>query len=332
MLDTDEMGVVLRLARNDEIDSEEFCRLSNSLYSRRVGPAYYRWQFFEAPFPTMLAFATTPEGSLAGCYGTQLKEVVGGKCKVGWALDIMVAPQFQGRGLFRPLAGFAFEQLAAYGPSAICVIANARAQGPHVKGLGWRLINGFRTFVCATGGSGVPAAGSGVEIQQVDRFEEAYLRPAEERISFPAEARTVATRRTPAYTDWRFVRCPRYRYQLFQVTRKSSPFGCLALKVFRDPLTGQLLGDIVDISWAEDDTEALTTMIRFALRHFRTQGVEQAAVWLQTNTILDEVGQGIGFRALEQTRYFCGKGLDAESGYFTDPRRWFLTMADSEVY
>jgi hypothetical protein len=119
---------------------------------------------------------------------------------------------------------------------------------------------------------------------------------------------------------------------LFQVTCKSSPFGCLVLKVFRDPLTGQLFGDIVDISWAEDDTEVLATMIRFALRHFQTQGVEQAAVWLQTNTVLDEVGQGIGFRALEQTRYFCGKGLDADSEYFADPQRWFLTMADCEIF
>jgi len=119
---------------------------------------------------------------------------------------------------------------------------------------------------------------------------------------------------------------------LFQVTRRYSPFGCLVLKVFRDPVAGHAFGDIVDISWAEGDQEALATMIRFALRQFQTQGVDQAAVWLQTNTILDEVGQSIGFRGLEQTRYFCGKGLDAESRYFTDPQRWFLTMADVEIY
>jgi hypothetical protein len=135
--------------------------------------------------------------------------------------------------------------------------------------------------------------------------------------------------RGAAYLNWRFVRNPRYSYDLFAVRRRGEIFGYLVLKVFHDPVTGRVFGDIVDLRWAEDDRGALADMLGYALEHFRIQGVESAAIWLQTNTILDSVGLEAGFSFSEQRRFFCGSALDTR---LTDPCRWFLTLADSEVY
>jgi hypothetical protein len=128
------------------------------------------------------------------------------------------------------------------------------------------------------------------------------------------------------------VRNPWYRYASFLAVHRGQPFGYLVLKVFRDPKTGQALGDIVDILWAEDNPDALTEMLCFALGHFHAQGVPQATMWLQTNTLLDQIGRDLGFVETQQKRYFCCKVLDERYKWLEDPGCWFITMADSEIY
>jgi hypothetical protein len=123
-----------------------------------------------------------------------------------------------------------------------------------------------------------------------------------------------------------------YRYDIFYAKRGSTIFGYLVLKVFEDPSTGERFGDIVDLLWMEDDPAALRGMLSFALSYFYSLGLPQVTMWLQTNTILDEVGRSVGFRATEQKRYFCCKVLDPAYSWLEDSKRWYITMVDAEIY
>lgn len=323
------IDLTFRLADSNKHDSWRFCELSNALYARKVDDAYYHWQFFDTPFPGLLSFAMTNDGELAGCYGFHLRQVSATGESIGMALDIMVAPKFQGQGVFRRLADFARGQLRPYKPVAVYVMTNQRAEAPHVRGLGWMRVNTFTDWACAT------AAGSGkqkievIPAQSLTAEDEEFVKKVE-RLRNERQGFSLA--RSSGFLEWRFARNPRYSFKLFRCALQGRLWGILALKVFRDPVTDKAFGDIVDLIWAEDDPEAMSAALKFALSYFHNNQIEEAVTWLQTNTVLDQVGRDLGFRPTERRRYLCCKVEDERYLGLGDPGKWLVTMADTDIY
>ena len=140
----------LRMARLDAFDARSFCELFNSLYTRKVDENYYRWQFFATPFPSGLAVATAADGKWIGCYGFHVVPSSGECSPVAWMLDIMVAPEFQRKGVFGRLADFAAAAAAEHKPVALCVMANAKADAAHTRLPEWKRVMEISTFVRQT--------------------------------------------------------------------------------------------------------------------------------------------------------------------------------------
>jgi len=321
-----------RPARRDAADAERFCALSNSLYARLVDTAYYEWQFFDTPFPSLLLLALDAEERLAGTYGFQLREAGLAGARIGWAIDIMVAPAHQKQGLFRALASAARREIERFGPLGLCVMANQRAAPAHVHGLGWRSPAAVANFACPTAAAGKGNGHRGpVEMQPIERFLHNDQWP--DRWECPPEARPkLFTARTARLLDWRWLDCPRYRYRAFAAMAGDRPAGYLVLKLFPDPGTGERLGDIVDLVWGQPGPEVVQAMLRFALEELRRMGAHRAVTWLETGTVLDEAGRRMGFEDTGQRRYFCCLPLRPEGDPMTEASRWFLTMIESEVY
>jgi len=304
-----------RLAQNNERDAKAFCELSNSLYARPVNEDYYRWQFFACPFPSLLNIAVDEDDKLIGSYCLHVQE------KVAWVLDIMVSPQIQRQGVFRKLVDFGFENLKEHDAKAIVVMANEKAERACVNGLGWKRINTFLTYF---------AKPEKAENNFILEYEKAKDFSA--CTQFQPSSTLVSNARTTAYQNWRFIENARYSYDIFTAYKNGLPFGYVVLKIFRDPVSENAFGDIVDIVWIEDDKEALVDMLRFSLEHFHVQNVGNAAMWLQTNTLLDSVGVRVGFKQSEQKRFFCGNALEDDFKHLEDASSWFINMSDSEVY
>ncbi len=319
----------LRCARNNQTDGERFCALSNSLYARKVDLAYYCWQFFGGPFPSVLSMAYASNGDLAGCYGFQLRSVAGNSIKIGSAIDIMIAPAFQGKGLFRRLAHHALGQLCVYNPAAVFVMANARAGQVHARGLGWQEVTTLQDWIISS--MALPAVDSNVRLLPLAKLgtnEDAYLRAAAARRGKVS----IGLARDAALWQWRFLDNPRYRYELFRAEHQGELIGLLALKLFTDPVTGERFGDIVDIAWREEDAATLPALLTGAANHLRNQGAQQISTWLQTNTELDEAGRQMGFQPTTRQRHLVCKVLNADCAWLEDPTRWRATMADTEMY
>lgn len=292
-------------------DAKAFCALSNSLYARPVNEAYYDWQFFKCPFPSLLNIAVDENDDLVGTYCLHVQN------GVAWVLDIMVSPKFQRQGIFRQLVDFGFENLKQYDAKAIVVMANEKADRACVNGLGWTRINTFLTAFAT------PAKSENftLEYAKINSFPE---------INLPFSL--FANIRTSDYQNWRFIENVRYTYDIFAAHKNGELFGYVVLKIFRDPVSGHAFGDIVDIIWAENDKESLAELLRFSLNHFAEQNVGNAAMWLQTNTLLDNIGLENGFKLSDQKRFFCGKALREDYKYLENAENWFINMADSEVY
>jgi GNAT superfamily N-acetyltransferase len=320
-----------RLAENTAQDSDRFCQLSNSLYARPVNDAYYSWQFFQTPFPSATALAVTPDGELIGSYTLHVQPTLPEKVNVAWVLDIMVSPKYQRKGVMRQLMGFATEQTRQFNPVALCVMANEKANQACVDGLGWHRINTINTSFLKC--NNAEESQRTLSYQAIDNFEDCAELLNQQQYAMNVEKHSLlANERSVDYLNWRFVENPRYRYARFVAEKSSGVFGYIVLKVFRDPVSEKSFGDIVDLFWLENDVKALRDILLFAVSWFKQAGVSESTMWLQTNTVLDQVGKDLGFALRQQPRYFCCNVLDACYNWLKDPNRWFITMADSEVY
>jgi GNAT superfamily N-acetyltransferase len=320
-----------RLAENTPDDSRQFCRLSNSLYARPVDAAYYSWQFFQTPFPSLTIVVVTAEGELCGSYTLHIQPALPDSVNVAWALDIMVSPAYQRRGILRRLTEYATELVRPYNPVALCVMANEKADKACVDGLGWQRINIFNTWSLTQ--NRVNEQNQTLSYKPVEDFAACgELLDGQLYAVNSAGEPLFGNRRSAAYLNWRFVQNPRYRYARFLAESSDGAFGYLVLKIFCDPVSQKSYGDIVDMYWREDEVDALRDMLLFAVRWFQQAGVEEIALWLQTNTVLDQVGRALGFTPRPQPRYFCCHVLDTRYDWLSDSACWFLTMADSEVY
>ena len=325
--------VNIRSARPSRSDTSGFCNLFNRLYARKVNDAYYRWRFFSPALPTILRLAESADGELIGCYGAHCIRFSTSQVQGVLSVDIMVVPEYQRQGVFRTLVADVEQQTTEmWKPSFLYVMANERAYHAHARAAGWSLITTLKTFVRPTNESSLlnKMAGPDTVFSPIEQFGPEVSSISRKFNGLYPQLLTVD--RNETYLNWRFVENPWYDYAPFLVTRHDEPFGYLVLKVFRDPVTGESFGDIVDIVWQEEDVNALVDMVEFALAYFRQQGVKVATIWLQTNTILDQVGRYLGFKETKQVRYLCGRVLNDRWNWILDPQKWFVTLADSEIY
>jgi GNAT superfamily N-acetyltransferase len=309
--------------------------LSNSIYARKITVEYVYWQFFDCAFPAQLLLALDGK-AICGYYGIQVfpLRIGSDKRSIARALDVMVLPDFRKRGIFSRLELKSLSAVSNFHPISHIVFANALGFQAWSR-RGWSLIKEITTYCCETspaprGINMMRYQASAVSIRQC-----AYFGPEIDQVwkrFCGGHPELVGIERGSLYLNWRFAHNPRYRYHLFTVERASSPVGYLVLKVFRDPLTGESYGDIVDLMWSEDSEELLVTMLSFALSYFHSQGVAQAATWLESDTLLSQVGKQLGFKETGQKRYFCCKIMDERYTWLNKPACWFITMADSEVF
>jgi GNAT superfamily N-acetyltransferase len=322
-------GWTLRAGEDTPDDATRFVSLSNSLYARPVTPAYYHWQFFAPPFHSRLMLAEAEDGTLAGAYGFHLRPAAR-DLPLAMALDIMVAPAWQGRGLFRALCAGAVAKLAGERPAGLYVMANRRAAAAHAGGLGWTKVQAYRDWVCPTGAARASSGRLTWENVASPGAEEDRL--LKESVARRRAEGALALHRDSRWLRWRFAENPRYRYRILRGSLQGMPWGLLLLKTFTDPISGESFGDIVDVAWLDPDPALLLEALQWALAQFAAAGVPRASMWLQTNTALDAAGIQAGFTVTDRERFLLTSPRSDNAGRMEDPAAWFVTMADAEVY
>jgi GNAT superfamily N-acetyltransferase len=299
------------------------------MYSRKVNEDYYQWQFFQTPFPSQLLFACAAQDEVIGCYGCHVVPALCGtlddpkRLNIAWTLDMMVTPDWQGKGVFKQSASAAQEWAEQHAPAALCVMANPRGQAALIHGLAWRPIAVFNDYVCST--KAARATSDEITLVPVDKFGDEIDR-------LNGAGQLMRTNRSADFLNWRFLRNRQYRYTAFSVRSGSNNIGYVSTKVFVDPISGQSFGDIVDLQWGSDFADALPTILQLTLSYFRTLGVDDASTWLQTNTALDRAGRSVGFVETQRQRFFACKVLDPCYDWLHQSDRWFISMGDAEIY
>ena len=205
------------------------------------------------------------------------------------SLDIMVAADRQGTGLFGELAGRAIAEAQDRGAQLVSVVANARAARAFERHMAWTNWSTLSDWTVAS--ADVPEV-------QVRELRSAPTTP----LTGPAH---TFYPRTPATLHWRTGLNRRYTYTWLESGPPGRPTGWAAVKVFRDPVNGDGYGDIVGLF----TTESVAEPLQAALGWFRSKGVAVAAIY-PAGASESEAAQQLGFKPSERFRYFCGSTVD----------------------
>ena len=298
-------GIIFRLAERSDV--YEFARLINAQYARKKTPAYFLWQYFDSCYPTVMMCAYQRD-MLIGTFGLQRRMLQNGAI-IGQAIDLLVVPQWRGKGIFKELGERAVEFFQEL--NALCVLPNVNGKIAMEKSLGLKTVGKINSM-----GKNVSDAD---EYRQPRKSEGPTVYSREDFMRF---AYSVMIR------QWRFEKNPIYKYDYVKLD--SASFA--TTKLFEDPMTHKRYGDIIDFECSLYDPDKLTDLFGVACMHLQQQHVETVTTWALPQTPLSNIIKSLGFIEIQQERYFCVKVLKPEYDYLYDFSRWHLVQADAEVY
>ena len=133
--------IVYRIA--EESDIPQLVNLINSQYSRKKAAEYFRWQYFDSFYPSVVMCAFMEE-SVIGMFGLQKRKLSDG-VNAGQAIDLLVDPAWRGKGVFAELgvhASGSFKDL-----DLLCVFPNLNGKNACEKSLHWKTIGKIDSLV-----------------------------------------------------------------------------------------------------------------------------------------------------------------------------------------
>jgi GNAT superfamily N-acetyltransferase len=290
-----------------ESDIPQLVDLMNLQYSRKKDKLYFLWQYFNSHYPTILmcAFNNT---KLVGMFGLQKRRLKSG-VHVGQAIDLLIAPEWRRQGIFKLLG----TEVISYFNDLIlfCVFPNLNGKSACERAFGWKTLG---------------------KINSMFLYNKNFKNLSEKASMIPYSVKKDYIFEKFDYNDetriWRFDRHPDYEYTYVKLV--TGEFA--VTKVFKDPVTGVLYGDIVDFECDLNNQVLLRELFLKANTHLKEQGVEIVTTWALPHTPLREVVESLGFVDTPQERYFCLKILKDEYEYLYDLSRWHLVQADAEIY
>jgi GNAT superfamily N-acetyltransferase len=296
-------SIGLRLAIKSDIS--QLVDLMNSQYDRKKDEAYFIWQYFDSSYPTILICAFSAS-KIIGMFGLQ-KRKLRDDTHVGQAIDLLVAHEWRKKGIFKLLGEKATEYFEDL--DLLCVLPNVNGKNACEKALGWKT-------VCKVNSMSL----------DVKSFENPAWKPPkkliENRKAIKGFYYNAEIRR------WRYNHHPEYKY--VYVALNSGEFA--VTKIFKEPVTGVLYGDIVDFECNLNDMYCLRELFFRASTYLKGEKVESIVTWALPHIPLCEVLKSIGFTELPQERYFCVKVLNKRYDYLYYISQWHLVQADAEMY
>ena len=282
-------------------DIPRLVELMNAQYTRKKVATYFLWQYFESAYPTVMMCAVA-DSSIVGMFGLQRREL-SNSAIVGQAIDLLLVPDWRGKGIFKNLeikAAEFFNDL-----DILCVLPNLNGKNACEKNLGWKTIQKVDSMLC-----GEVNAGSSLNFSP--RHGSALT-----KFKFDADIRS-----------WRYHKNPEYSYE--QVVLNSGEFAIT--KIYIDPVTNRRFGDIVDFGCDLSNADGMLELFHRACLHLKTQDIESITTWALPHTLLYDALKKLGFVSFPQERYFCLKVLSHKYNFLYDISNWHLVQADAEIY
>ncbi len=308
-------------------DGPAFVALFNTYYKRKTSLEYFKWQFFHSPFESRL-FTAFDKDRLVGIYGIKIIPLTNG-IVTGFVVDVLIDESYRRRGIGHLLEteaeNFCREKKAA----VLSVLPNA-AGNAAFKSYGWKSVAKIDTLVMdrpvLSESDNVPVLSESDNVPVLPEgagVPAGWIDPIDPYIEF-AKGRE--------FREWRYDRHPVYKYE--NIALDNANFAIT--KAFTDPFNGNRYQDIVEIVYnGPAELRSLLGKIFEQEQAGQTGQTGQTGtltVWALPHTPLFGFLSDLGFRALQQERFFCLKVLDQRIDWLYQVDKWNLSEIDAEIF
>jgi len=295
-------------------DASSLADLMNRTYARKRNGDYFIWQYFSQKQSAKL-FIAENDGVPVGIYGLQLRPTTSGLC--GNAIDSLVDESFRGRGIFNILENNALVYARESGARFMATLPNRPGMLARSKQSGWNMVAKIDQLEAGADSLAAFAEKLREKVGALPKNDETQT--SKKLIYFIKEKN---------FWSWRFDHNPIYGYE--RVAGEKESFAIV--KIFTDPITKKVYGDVVDFSCDLSEIKLLLDLYLRACHQLQARGVETITTWVLPHLALAKILIESGFQTVEQERYFCVKLLDSAPPALLDIKNWHLTQGDTEFY
>jgi GNAT superfamily N-acetyltransferase len=341
--------------RRREADAEDLFRMYGEVFGGSLSDGSrrrFRWQYLDGP-------AADPEGpqiwvardgeALLGQYASMPVRLHWGGREVrsSWGMDVFLRPEARGRGvgaqLFTTWSNHVDVALGlGLTPSSYGLFKKLRYDdvGPvpffrkildpgavlrrRLGALGTLLAPVLRAALALRAPS-PPRPDRALVVAPVDAF-------GADHDAFWDQARagySMCVHRDAAYLDWKYVRCPHQRYDLWEVREGGRLRG---FAVTRDEdYRGLRLGWIVDLFTAWDDAPARDALLAHVLAVFAGRRVARVQAFAMSAALKRSL-RAHGFRPGDSPMQFCVRArAEGSEDVLRSLDRWHVVFGDSDM-
>ncbi len=283
-------------------DGAQFVKLFNTYYKRKTNTDYFKWQFFDSPAESRL-FAAFDRQNLIGYYGVKLCRLSNG-VSAGFLVDLLVDEMYRKRGVQYLLHDELLRYCESSNVSVVLSLPNASGNAA-LNAMGWRTIAKIDNLI----------------------LEKAELRSKNvNSADSNGRKQLIEFVKNEEYVKWRFRNNPIYRYNEITINKNSHA----VTKLFNDPVTKVMYGDIVDIKL--NQPASFNSLFNKIVERMVENKVHALTTWALPHTEAFFYLNKIGFMSSPQERYFCIKLLDSSCAELEQIENWNLVQADAEIY
>lgn len=317
------MSLHIRRARPE--DTENLVKLHNAVFDAGMTTAIWNWRYHQNPYDQELySYVAELDGQIVSHYGAApIKLMIKGQ-PVDSALyiDAMTAADASGHKLFRRLGLILEHELRQKEYYALLAFPNEVSHRLFTYDLGWQDVVELPMLkLNKTELRGHPKLSSAIcLIKTVDsRFDEL--------LQALAHRYPVWTSREQRYLQWRYIDNSKYDYTIHAYEENNRLLGYYVVKPFMNGY------DIMDV--VADSHEREVELLDHFLADAGRSNFDEVNAWFPVRHPLHHFLERRGFSNQAPVVYMMVKMINRVEWHgpdLCDPRSWYYTMGDSDVF
>ncbi|MBM3695491.1 MAG: GNAT family N-acetyltransferase [Actinobacteria bacterium] len=306
--------------------------LFNRAYGRPLSAALWRWRFLQNPVPGRPAKLMWDGDRLVGHYAVSPAYLrVGEQSGLGsLSMTTMTDPDYAGRGVFVTLASELYQELRdRHEHLAVWGFPNLNSHYGFVNRLGWSDLLHLPMFVADADllAERCGAIGAATVTPIAGGFSAKHTGAAESLLT----NRITTVERRPEVLDWRFFAHPVFRYDAFEWERDGIHYYMVARLVDSLREEGETELNIVECR-IPPDRRLLGQLLLGVLGEYINRMPKRLNMILSVHDPLSVEAERLGFIPLDPVFRFGVLPLRESEAEIADPRRWRLSMSDSDIF
>ncbi|MBU1563997.1 MAG: GNAT family N-acetyltransferase [Proteobacteria bacterium] len=309
-------------------DETKILDLFQSVYKKPMRSAYWQWRFGNNPAGKHMIKLMWHNETLVGHYAVSpvFMRIAGEKQLTALSVSTMTHPDYGGRGIFRMLAKSLYDTLESEkNIKVIWGFPNTNSHYGFIKHLGWGNVGIVHMLNLDVSGRKT-APQSKIFLMNSFSTESITLLQAMTE-QFP-----VAIERELTYLNWRYIHHPTQQYAIFEHRDRTKNLKAVTVtKAFQSSAQPEMYEIfILELGMVEHYDE-LPDFLNDIVA-FYEKPVSKINIWMSLWDRRHIMLEKIGFLPTGRTAYLGARSSQENLPVLSDPRNWFLSMGDSDVY